>query len=131
MKDLARNKRKIAYLNYRGKVDVVDSDGFKTGEKQIAYTRPVKIKAHVSGAKGNSMVEVFGTDISYDKTILLTKSEFTRSGINENSVFFVDTPITYLDGLPLYDYRVKRIADTPNQVLIAVEKVSASNENHA
>ena len=132
MKNLARNKREIAYLNYRGTENELDSQGYKTGDKRVSYTRAVKIKAHVSGAKGSSMIEVFGTNVSYDKTILLTKNEFDKSGITENSVFFIDTPIKYIDNcVPLYDYRVKRIAETINEVVIALEKVSANNENHA
>lgn len=129
MRNLKRNKSTITYLNYVKNDEVLDEEGFKTGEKKVVYTRPQKIKAHVSGAKGSSMVEVFGTDISYDKTVLIDKADFVKAKINENSVFFIDTAVKYEDSVPLYDYRVKRIAETINQVLIAVEKVSA-NESH-
>lgn len=129
MRNLKRNQTSITYLNYVKDDDVLDEEGFKTGEKKVVYTRAQEIKAHVSGAKGSSMVEVFGTDISYDKTVLIDKADFVKAKINENSVFFIDTAVKYEDSVPLYDYRVKRIAETINQVLIAVEKVSA-NESH-
>lgn len=129
MRNLARNKTQISYLNYIGEEKVKDDNNHYTGEKVVVYSKAKSIKAHVSGAKGSSMVEVFGTDISYDKTILVTKNEFKSSGITENSVFFIDTPVKYEDSTPLYDYRVKRIAETINEVLIAVQKVSA-NEGH-
>ena len=78
---------------------------------------------HISGARGSSQVEVFGTDINYDKTILLTKNEFKATKINENSVFFIENKVAYEDNFPLYDYRVVRIAETINEVVIAIEKV--------
>ena len=124
MRNLEINKSSISYLNYKETENIIDSEGNLTGEKKVVYSPKKDIKAHVSGAKGSSMVEVFGTDISYDKTILLTKQEFVNSKIDENTVFFIDVKPTYDDGTPLYDYRVKRIAETINQVLIAIEKVS-------
>lgn len=124
MRNLEINKSSISYLNYKGTENVVDSAGNYTSEKRVVYSPKKDIKAHVSGAKGSSMVEVFGTDISYDKTILLTKQEFDKSGIDENTVFFINAKVKYDNGTPLYDYRVKRIAETINQVLIAIEKVS-------
>ena len=126
MRNLDRNKTDIAFCNYKGEEKYVNSQGLKTGEKIISYYPVVKIKAHVSGAKGSSYIEIFGTDVSYDKTVLLTKAEFTRFGITENTVFFIDTKPKFEDQekkIPLYDYRVKRIAETINQVVVAVEKV--------
>lgn len=124
MRNLERNKQEFTYLNYVKVEDVEDENDFLTGEQKVIYTRAKKLKAHISGAKGSSMVEVFGTDIAYDKTILLTKSEFKTSGIDENSVFFIDIKPVYKNETPLYDYRVKRIAETINQVLIAIVKVN-------
>ena len=124
MRNLIRNQTKIYYLNYKGQENVTDSEGYLTGEKKIVYKPKQELKAHVSGARGSSMIEVFGTEIVYDKTILVTKEVFDRTGITENSVFFIDKKPTYEEGTPLYDYRVKRIAETINEVLIAVEKVS-------
>ena len=66
---------------------------------------------------------MFGTDIEYDKTICMTKSDFERCKIDENTVFFIDKKIEYQNGTPLYNYRVKRIAETINQVVIAIKKV--------
>lgn len=124
MRNLERNKSLIKYLNYVGITEVVDREGHLTGEQSVTYTNVKSIHAHISGARGSSIIEVFGTDISYDKTILLTKSEFDRSEIDENSVFFINVKPKYNKGIPLYDYRVKRIAETINEVLIAIEKVS-------
>ena len=125
MRNLILNKVQFKYLNYIGEEKAKDSQGlYYTGETIITYTRPKMIMGHISGARGSSQVEVFGTDIKYDKTILLTKKEFEQTKINENSVFFIDKKVAYENGVPLYDYRVVRIAETINEVVIAIEKVS-------
>ena len=123
MRNLAINKSPICYLNYVGEEKAKDDEGFYTGETIITYTQPKMIMGHISGARGSSQVEVFGTDINYDKTILLTIQEFKKTKINENSVFFINKQPTYENNIPLYDYRVVRIAETINEVVIAIEKV--------
>ena len=116
MRNLEINKRTLYVLNYQGEVDVQDSNGNYTGEKTIQYKPKIQFKTHISGARGSSQSEIFGTDIRYDKSFVLTTAEFERLGITENSVFFVDIKPTYKDGNPLYDYRVERIADTINDI---------------
>lgn len=124
MRNLLINKTKHYVLNYKGEEDIVDDNGYYTGEKTIAYTRPIVFMGHISGARGSSQVEMFGTDIMYDKTLVITKTEFKRLKITENSVFFIDKkPIYDSHNTPLYDYRVMRIAETINEVAIALTKV--------
>lgn len=124
MRNLIINKTKIIVLNYKGEKDVVGDDGYYTGEKTIEYTKPITFMAHISGARGSSQVEIFGTDISYDKTIVLSKSEFDKLKITENSVFFVEKAVSYDGEMPNYNYRVSRIAQTINEVAIAIKKVA-------
>lgn len=124
MRNQIINKRPIKYLNYIGEEKVKDSDGYYTGETTISYTRPKMFMGHISSAKGSSQVEMFGTEISYDKTILITKELFKKTKITENSVFFIDKKVEYEDTTPLYDYRVEKIAETINEVAIAIKKVS-------
>ena len=83
MRNLIINKTKIIVLNYKGEQDVVGSDGYFTGEKTIIYTKPITFMAHISGARGSSQVEMFGTDVSYDKTIVISVSEFNKLKITE------------------------------------------------
>ena len=124
MRSCEKNKRSLVVLNYKGKEPYVGEDGYETGEEIITYHKAVSFKANISGAKGSSAVEVFGTDIEYDKVFTLSFLEFKKLKITDNSVFFVDIKPTYeASGYPLYDYRVKRIADTLNEVVIALEKV--------
>ena len=123
MRSLKINQKPFYALNYKGVVDVVDSEGNLTGEKMIEYSKAFTINANLSGAKGSSQSEVFGTDIHYDKKFTLTSQEFKRLKLTENSVFFIDKKVEYEDGQPLYNYRVKKIADVINDVAIAIERV--------
>lgn len=123
MRNLVKNKKPFYALNYLRNEDVLDEDGNLTGEKTVIYTKAFKVKANISGARGSSQSEIFGTDIRYDKSFVLTTAEFKRLKLTENSVFFIDKKPTYEDGQPLYDYRVKKIAEVINDVAIAVEKV--------
>ena len=124
MRQLERNKEIIKALNFKRTEDVVDSNGYKTGEKKVIYSPVITFKGHVSGAKGSSQVDVFGTDVVYDKVISMSKSVFKKLALDENTVFFIDIKVKFQDGTPLYNYRVKRIAETINDVLIAVVKVN-------
>lgn len=124
MRNLERNKRNLVALNYVGLTNDVDSEGNLTGEKTIIYSSELIFKAHISSAKGTTQIENFGVNADYDKTIIITKREFDRLGLDENSVFFIDKLPQYdSHNNPLYDYRVKRIAQTLNEVAIALLKV--------
>lgn len=123
MRNLKRNKVAITALNYIGEVEIL-VDGVKTGSKKITYSEPYVFMGHISGAKGTSQEEMFGTDISYSKVIVLDLIDFEKFGIDENTVMFVDKEPEYdSDNLPLYNYIVVRKAITLNQVSLAVEKV--------
>lgn len=127
MRNLAINKTSFFVLNYLGQVEVLDKDNQKTGETINSYSDPIFVRASVSGAKGSSQAEMFGTDINYDKTIVISKQLFRGLCITENSVLFVDKKVEYdKNDFPLYDYNIKRIAETPNEVAIAISKVRAN-----
>ena len=128
MRNLQINKRQLYALKYKGKVEITDSEGNYTGEQKITYSRIIKFKAHISGAKGDAQSEIFGTEISYDKSFVLTKREFDQYKFDENTVFFIDKQPTFIFGVPQYDYRVKKIAITLNEVLVAIVKVG--NDEH-
>ena len=126
MRNLKINQSKLYVLNYKGKTKTTDLSGNYTGEETITYDDPIMFMGHVSGARGSSQVEIFGTDVMYDKTVVITKAEFETLKINENSVFFIDKEPIYdatVTTMPLYNYRVSRIAETINEVAIAVKKV--------
>lgn len=127
MRNLAINKSSLYVLNYLGQIELLDTKGNKTGETTNSYSKPRPFKASVSGARGYAQAEMFGTEINYDKTIILSVSLFKELCITENSVLFVDKKPKYdSNNFPLYDYKVERIAETPNQIAIAIKKVKAN-----
>ena len=124
MKTLKRNQVSLWYLLYDHKEPVKDEDGNETGESQVFYKTAVQMSANVSAATGTAQVEQFGNLAGYDKVIV---TDDLTCPIDENSVLFLDKEPEYdEEGLPLYDYLVKRVAKSLNSVSYAVCKVSVS-----
>lgn len=94
-----------------------DSDGNYTGEEGITYTDPVEVRAYITAAKGDAENVEFGTDLQYDKTIIL---EGTGWDITENSMLYIDN----LDTTEAPDYKVVRVAEHLNHTTLAVVKVA-------
>ena len=126
MRNLRINKTTIFVLNYLGTVEIEDSEGNLTGETINSYTDPIEFMGSVSGARGSSQIEMFGNEINYDKTIVISKKVYGHLGMDENSVLFVGKKPSYDENyFPEYNYRVERIAETINEVAIAISKVKA------
>lgn len=123
MKIMNRNKSPFWYLLYQGTELGKDANGYETGEKNVKYADPVKMKANISPAAGYAQIQQFGQFISYDKVII---TDDMTCPIDENTVLFIDKKPEYKDGRPLYDYVVKQIAKSLNLVSIAVSKVNVS-----
>ena len=124
MKTLKRNQVSLWYLLYDHKGPVKDEDGNETGESQVFYKTAVQMCANVSAATGTAQVEQFGNLAGYDKVIV---TDDLTCPIDENTVLFLDKEPEYDDdGLPLYDYLVKRVAKSLNSISYAVSKVSVS-----
>lgn len=126
MRTLARNKIRIYYANYSGKVPILDEYGNLTGEYDIVYDNPVEIKANVSAARGESTTRQFGEDEGYDRVIVM---DDPKAPINVSSVLWIDTvPEINEDGSTdtPYDYIVKQVAPSLNSISIAVSKVSVA-----
>ena len=116
MRGMVRNKRSFYYALYQGVTDVVDSNGYKTGEKTVSYATPVEVEANISRATGVAFTEQFGTEADYDKVIVT----FDELPIDEHSVLYIDvTPGTGVEP----DYIVKRVSKSLNSTSYAVKKV--------
>lgn len=124
MRVMERNKTGFSYLLYVRKEPIVDDGGNETGETQVIYSKATAMQANISAASGSAQVEQFGNSISYDKVIV---TDDMTCPIDENSVLFIDKQPEYnKDGVPLYDYIVKRVAKSLNSISIAVSKVTVS-----
>ena len=118
MKTLERNKRTFYYATYQGEQMLTDSEGNFTGERGITYSEPVKVRGYVSPANGGANAEVFGTQQSYDKTIILNGGNWP---IDENTVVYIDSDPKNAER---YDYKVTGVAESLNHTTIAISKVA-------
>lgn len=125
MKNLERNNKTVYYCLYDGFVDKEDEYGNLTGETIEHYQPHKKMKqANVSEATGNSNAEQFGVSVDYDKVVL---TQDMKCPITETTVLFVDKKPEYDDnGLPLYDYVVKRVSRSLNVIAIAIKRVDVT-----
>lgn len=114
MRGLSRDKRTIFYCTHN-KTDYTDEGVL------VEFNQPVEIEANVSSSKGISSTELFGNYQDYDKTIIIHNADCP---IDENTALFVDKPPEFdVDGYPLFDYEVKRVAKSQNISAYAVKKV--------
>ncbi len=122
MHTLARNKRDFLYCLYLGEdTPIYDEYGNETGELKVAYSAPVKARGNISPATGQSVTEMFGSLDNYDKVIVLNG---TDTPIDTETVLFINKPYEENeDGLPVYDYTVRRVAKSLNFTAIAIRKV--------
>lgn len=121
MKCLDRNKTAFFFLIFKVKESLTDEYGNESGEYKIVYSKPIYCRGNISPAAGSVQAKQFGTQLDYDKVIVL---DDVCCPIDENSVLFIDKPPDFNeDGEPMFDYIVKRIARSKNYVSIAVSKV--------
>lgn len=126
MRCLLRNSRDFYYSLYKGKKEVEDEYGNKTGEYEVIYSKPIKCKGNISAAQGEMQSRQFGDSEGYDKVITLSNVNIP---INEYSILWVDTlPILNTDGTTdtPHDYIVKKDARSLNSVSLAISKVIVS-----
>ena len=116
MRDLIRNQVEFWYSVYLDKEPVL-KNGFETGQYREVYSEPIRARARISSAKGETDSEIFGTSVKYDRVI----SSVRDFPINEFSRLWIDVaPST--GAKP--DYAVKRVAKGLDQNLWAIERVT-------
>ena len=122
IKDLPENQVSFWYQTYEGEVDKVDSKGRITGDKEFAYSNPVKARARISSSTGNLYESPFGSDIAYDKSI----STVQKLPIDEYTKLFIDRePVLNEDGTTDTepDYRVVCVKLGLIQNVWAIKKI--------
>ena len=122
MRNLDRNKQPLWYCLYEGKTEIVDDDGYGTGEFGVAYAKPVRAMGHVTAASGDAAVEQFGIGTKYDKVVQLQGTDWP---IEESTVLFVDhePPDDFDPSAVEFDYTVTRVSKSLNQTSVAISKV--------
>lgn len=121
MRTLDRNKQGFYYYLYKTEEELRDENNHRTGEKVLTYFPPVFCKGNISAGSGTAQAELFGSDISYERVIVL---EDTHCPIDENSLLCVEMkPKQYKENeTPAHDYIVKAVAKSLNVFAIAISK---------
>lgn len=124
MRNLKRNQQKIYYKSYEGKRDIIDDNGFETGESEPIYSEPIEVMISISASKGEATEQQFGTNIDYDK-VMITFDKSVK--IDEYSKLYVDV-IEESNGVITDemepDYIVKKVAKSLNSISYAIQKVN-------
>ena len=120
MRSLERNKQTFYYALYSGVTEVTDENGDYTGERQVTYSSPVKYRANISAARGESETAPFGIETNYSKTI--STSDMTCP-IQEDTVLWIGKDPT----TDPYNFLVVKVAKSLNCILYAIREVSTDN----
>lgn len=121
MRALKKNMVPFWYSLYEDSFPVTDEDGLLMGENAVRYSAPVQAYANISPSSSGTMVQPFGTDIRYDKVIVVSDPKFP---VDEHSLLRLDgNPVYDLDGNLIPDYIVVRVSKSLNSVSYAVRKV--------
>lgn len=128
MKLLTRNTVAVWYALYSSDTLVTTTDEWgnvlKTGEHKVSYGTPVKIRASVSPASGEAQEEMFGTNLSYSRVMIVSDK---NCPIDENSVLWIGSePEFDDDDNPVYEYRVAAVARSLNNVSYALRRREVS-----
>ena len=128
MRCMRINKRRFWYSLYLGNEEAKDENGLYTGFRIAKYSEPKEMKANISAARstryGDIATEMFGTDIQYDKIIVIDNPDCE---IDEHTVLCVDKELeTDADGRMIYDYVVSKIGRSINSVSYAISRVKVS-----
>lgn len=118
MRSLNRNKRPIHYALYMGETEVLDSNGYETGELVPTYGDITELKCNVSAASGEDVVQAFGSFTNYSRVICVADP---ACPIAEQAVVWFGVPT---DGP--YNYIVTRKADSKNGVLYALQEIKVN-----
>ena len=97
-----------------------DENGYQTTEKILTYSEPVYKEAPISARTGQTDIQLFGTELSYDRVIYTAE----KLPIDEYSLLYVETEPdfeNYSDSTKA-DYRVKKVSPHLNQFVYAIER---------
>lgn len=127
MVSLQANRQKIYYGELEGYTDLLDDDGYKTGEKEKVYSTPLPFLIYVSPAKGENSWNPYGIGDEYSNVM---STNDRTCPIKEDSVLWVgiDPEIDETTGRATveHNYIVTRKALGLNSILYAIKRVDVS-----
>lgn len=118
MRTLNKNKQTIYYALYIVSTELRDSNGLRTGEKEITYSTPEALKVNVSAGRGDIDLEIFGINSNYTKTFVTTD---LNCPIEEDTIIWFDEDIANP-----HNYVVVGKAKSLNSITYAIKEVDVS-----
>ena len=115
MKTLKRNQIPVKYALFIERKEILDSNGYRTGQYENIYSDPVDIRANVSSAKGQADSELFGINLNYTRTLV---TDDMNCPIDEHSVLWIDSE--------KYNYVVVRVAKGLDSIAYALKEVDVN-----
>ena len=100
MRTLNRNKTKLWYVQPTGTQEVVDADGYFTGETRKSYGTPIKLDIHLYPSDGIVMEQIFGRDADFSKLAV------SETYLSKDTLLFLSMPTGNYE--TTYDYIVDR-----------------------
>ena len=130
MRGLKRNQKTLYYQLYSEHIPVYETDldgniiydpvtgePLLTGDYTVGYADPVKFRANVSPARGDSDSDPFGISLDYTKQIVTCDMALP---IAEGTLIWESEPV---GDTGKADYKVVKVARSINSVLFAVKQL--------
>lgn len=112
MRTLNINKMDVWYVDYIGEGDeILDEDGNYTGETELKFTKPKKVKLNLYSTTSEVKNEIFGINNNID--IVCSTNDLI---LNKQSLLFYEEPMEDIDYLAEYDLRVSAIQRSINHI---------------
>lgn len=106
MRTLKRNQIQLWIVSNLGMQDILDEDGYFTGEMEVQFSEPRRIQLPLYPASGDVVSRTFG--IGHDLTMVSVSEE----KLNKTDLIFYNEPIG--DFETTYDYSISVILPSLN-----------------
>lgn len=129
---LARNKEELWFANPNAITYVLDSNGFKTGERSITYGEPEKARMSMAissgannlGSQGMAELERYGITTGY--THRAVTDDMTCAMNEESQVWYKISPTDENGQAVPANFRVVRKAISLNHVIFYLKEVDVT-----
>ena len=119
MRSVQRNKQPIWYALRLSSTEVIDEYGNATGEFVEQYSSPTLLKINIGVPKGVVDLERFGLNDDYTRVLATTDMDCP---IAVDTILWVG-----VDTTEPYNFVVKKILPSLNQLLIAIQEVNGEH----
>lgn len=117
MRDLKRNQILVTFRPYLRNDEIIDENGYHTGDYAPVFGEEQQLFLSVSANKGDYSEQMFGDVLDYDRTMLISDPDCP---IDENTRVTIDEQT----------YVVKAVARSLNVSQYAIKRVEVSDEDN-